>query len=78
MAVDIQTLEHRLTSLEVERKRTDEHLRTHDRAIEKMDGELKEIVKLLSSRPTWFVTGVITILATVTSSLIVYVVVGHH
>lgn len=67
---DTQTLEHRLTSLEKEQETQSKRLGT-------IEVEIKDIVKLLSERPTWITTALITILTTVTSSLIVYVSMHH-
>lgn len=64
-------LEHRLTEVEVKTEQNTARIDRHDI-------ELKDIVKLLSERPTWLTTTVITILSTVTSSLIVYVSMVHH
>ncbi|KIL38294.1 hypothetical protein SD70_27140 [Gordoniibacillus kamchatkensis] len=67
---DTQTLEHRLTSLEKEQE-------AQGKRIGAIEGEIKDIVKLLSARPTWLITSLITILTTVTASLIVYVTTHH-
>jgi hypothetical protein len=60
-------LEHRLTSLEKVQE-------IQGKKIDLIEIDIKDIVKMLSSRPTWLVTGLVTILTTVTASLIVFVV----
>lgn len=64
-------LEHRLTSLEKVQE-------IQGKKIDHMEIDIKDIVKMLSARPTWLVTGLVTILTTVTSGLIVYVMTSHH
>lgn len=70
-------LERRLTSLEKDIDIYGDKLAAHDKSFERIEGKIEDIIKILSSRPTWLVTGLITILTTVTSSLIVYVSTHH-
>lgn len=68
---ETQILEHRLTLLEKEQE-------IQGKKINHIEIDIKDIVKMLSSRPTWLITCLVTILTTVTSGLIVYVVTSHH
>lgn len=71
-------LEHRLTSIEERVDRHKERIDSHDISIVQINNELKEIVKLLSSRPTWLTAGLFATITSVTSGLIVYVLTVHH
>lgn len=70
-------LEHRLTSLQKDVEAHDERLDKHDKAFDRIDSKIEEIIKILSSRPTWLITAVITILTMIASNLITYVVTHH-
>lgn len=68
---ETQVLEHRLTSLEKEQE-------IQGKKINHIEIDIKDIVKMLSARPTWLTTCLVTILTTVTSGLIVYVITSSH
>lgn len=71
-------MEHRLTMIEGTQDRHKERLDGHDERLDRHDNELKDIVKLLSTRPTWLTAGLLTVLTSVTAGLIVYVLTTHH
>ncbi|WP_248930019.1 hypothetical protein [Paenibacillus hamazuiensis] len=70
--------EHRITQLEAAVKQSVERLNAHDKAFEKINEKVEDIVKLLSARPTWLITILLTVLTTTTASLIVYVTTQHR
>jgi hypothetical protein len=68
---ETQVLEHRLTSLEKEQE-------IQGKKINHIEIDIKDIVKMLSTRPTWLITCLVTVLTTVMAGLIVYVLTTHH